>query len=485
MKSIKAILPALFLSMSAAAMGQQIDRLGVTDINVEKADNGTLDISMTIKPSLCHLRTSQLLKVVPVIYSTDSLFRQELPEYSIAGKNQYYYTIRSNDNPGLLYRSGSHTTDTYSVQLPWQDWMEQSTVALEVKTTTCCGAPVSDEDLPIIDIDLVPPVMALELDYVAPIASGTKDFKLEGSAYVNFPVNKTAIYPDYMNNPMELKKITNSIDTVRANPDATITGITLTGYASPEGPYQNNVRLAEGRTQAVKEYVSKLYDFPASVYTTASVPEDWAGLRASIEKSSLPLREQMINFIDSDYPIEQRNDRFRQLFPQDYPWLLKNVYPWLRHTDYLIKYTVRSYTDPEEIKKVLATRPQNLTLDEIYTLAQSYPVGSDEYNEVFEVAVRMFPDEPLANLNAANTAISKGDFVNAERFLLKAGDTPEADYARGMMYAKKKDYPLALSFLRKANTPKAMEAIEQIEAFSDFKGSIKFRDLDAESSEKN
>ena len=49
------------------------------------------------------------------------------------------------------------------------------------------------------------------------------------------PVNRTEIYPGYMNNTVELKKITNSVDSVRDNPDATIQGITLTGYASPEG----------------------------------------------------------------------------------------------------------------------------------------------------------------------------------------------------------------------------------------------------------
>lgn len=188
------------------------------------------------------------------------------------------------------------------------------------------------------------------------------------------------------------------------------------------------------------------------------------------------MRSRMLEFIDSDYPIEKRNDRFRQLFPADYDWLLKNVYPWLRHTDYLIKYTVRHYSDVEEIKKVIGTRPQNLSLDEFYLLAQSYPVGSPEYNEVFEVAVRMYPAEPVANLNAANSALSRGDMANAERYLLKAGDSADADYARGMFYAKKKDYDRAITYLEKCNTPKAQSAIERVKALKEFKGSVKFKD---------
>lgn len=478
MKSIKGILSALLLAASAAAMGQQVDRLGLTDINVARADNGALNVSMTINPRLCHLGLSQMMEVVPVIYSADSTYREELPSYAIAGKNQYYYTIRSNSQPGPVFRAGSKTTEAYSVVLPWQDWMAESTVGFEVKTTACCDAPVSRENIPVVDIDLVPPTVIYELEYVEPKVTGSKDFALEGRAYVSFPVNKTVIYPDYLNNPVELKKITSSIDTVKGNPDATITSITLTGYASPEGPYKNNVRLAQGRTEALRDYVSKLYDFPKSVYITNSVPEDWAGLREAIEKSDLAQRSEMITFIDSDYPIEQRNDRFRQLFPKDYPWLLKNVYPWLRHTDYLIKYSVRRYTDVNEIRNVLATRPQNLSLDEIYLLASTYPVGSDEYNEVFEVAVRMYPDEPLANLNAANTAIKKGDFANAERYLQKAGDTPDANYARGMLYAKQQDYDRALEYLNKCGTPKAQTAIDRINELRSFEGKITFRQPD-------
>ena len=61
--------------------------------------------------------------------------------------------------------------------------------------------------------------------------------------------------------------------------------------------------------------------------------------------------------------------------------------------------------------------------------------GSDRYDEIFETAVRMFPADATANLNAANIAMGKKDMKNAERYLSKAGDTPEAVYARGIYAA--------------------------------------------------
>ncbi len=475
MKPLKGILSALFVAIFASAMGQQVDRLGLTDISINQLNDSTLSVSMTVDPTLCHLKNSQLMEVAPVVVSTDGEHSAELTPYSIAGKNQYYYNIRSG-YPGAIYRSGDKTLTRYHETMRWQPWMAESTVGFVIRRSTCCGTPDVEENIPIAVIEANPPVIPVkeDIDFIVPPSTGVKEFNLEGKAYVNFPVNRTEIYPNYMNNPAELRKITSSIDTVRDNKDATITSITLTGYASPEGPYLNNVRLAKGRTEAVRDYVSKLYDFPASVYITASVPEDWAGLREAIEKSDLPMKDQMISFIDSDYPIEKRNDRFRELFPANYAQLLKNVYPWLRHTDYLIKYTIRHYSDVEEIREVYRLRPQNLSLEEIYMLAKTYPEDSEEYYEIFERAAELFPTDPLANINAANVAMNREDLDTAEKLLYRAGDGPEALYALGMLYAKKKDYDKALDYLLKCSDPRAAGAVRRIHDIQTFKSKIEF-----------
>ena len=122
---------------------------------------------------------------------------------------------------------------------------------------------------------------------------------------------------------------------------------------------------------------------------------------------------------------------------------MRNVYPSLRHSDYAVEYEVRAYTDIEEIRRLLKTRPQNLSLGEMYLAAGSMEVGSSEYNEVFEIAVRMFPEDEAANLNAANTSLGLGDLDRAAGYLSKAGDSAEAVYARGIYAALSEDYDLA------------------------------------------
>ena len=62
----------------------------------------------------------------------------------------------------------------------------------------------------------------------------------------------------------------------------------------------------------------------------------------------------------------------------------------------------------------------------------------------------MFPDDAIANLNAANAAIRRGDLTNAKRYLAKAGDSSEAVYARGALAIRQKDSDSARRYLNEA-----------------------------------
>ena len=88
--------------------------------------------------------------------------------------------------------------------------------------------------------------------YVRPTAEAVKSRSLSGSAFIDFPVNKTVIYHDYRRNTAELGRIEATIDSVRNDRDVTITSVWLKGYASPESPWTHNRMLAIGRTEALK-----------------------------------------------------------------------------------------------------------------------------------------------------------------------------------------------------------------------------------------
>lgn len=150
---------------------------------------------------------------------------------------------------------------------------------------------------------------------------------------------------------------------------------------------------------------------------------------------SLPInnRKGILAIIDGPLDYDERNAAIKAQYPDDYAVILRDVYPWLRHSDYAVRYSIKTYTTLEEIRRVYAADPTRLRNVDFYTLAQSYPVGSPEYCNVFETAVKVYPDDKMLNLNAANIAIEAGNFSEARRYLNRAGDSPLADYARGVL----------------------------------------------------
>lgn len=471
MKKIFKLLPACVV-VAIAAQAQNVESLHISDIRAER-DGSQFKVSMNMEPRDFHLSLNREIEITPVIWSADSSNALVLPSMVVAGKNMYYYNLR-NDRPAApstLLRAGKGKQFTYDYSVPYEDWMETSTLGLRKRDLGCCGSPKEAETTtPIAAIDYRPHKFEPQYIYTQPKASGDKIVNLKGSAYIDFPVNRTEIYPDYRKNPVELLKIIHSIDAVKNNPDTKVKQITLKGFASPEGPYANNVRLAKGRTQALRDYVGKQYDFPASVYSTSYEPEDWEGLRDSLEVSVLPYRNELLALIGENIEPDRKDALMKQRFPQDYAYILKNIYPALRHTDYVITYQVRQYTDVNEIKRVMETRPQDLSLEEFYLLAQSYKPGSKEFDEVFDIAVRMFPHDSVANLNAANAAMASGRMEQAAKYLGRAGDSADAIYARGLYQALEKNYDAAVSLMRQAeskgntNARRAIESIENARA---------------------
>ena len=426
-----------------------------------------LFVSLDLDVSALKVGTNREVVFAPILSKGEHLV--ELPAVMVAGRNRYYHHLRNKSTVSLdkLYRSGERDVIEYRLVVPYEKWMTNAALNVSNTTNGCCGTPILNDISLLENVLPEKSVMTFfpEYVYIRP-KTEQKINQIEGSAYIDFPVNRTEVYPEYRRNPQELKKILATIDAVREDADTRILAISIKGYASPEGSYTNNIRLAKGRTATLKQYVRKQYHFPDSLFTTSYEPEDWEGLRRFVEGSHLTHREEILRLIDSDKEPDDKDRKIKVNYRDDYAYLLREVYPGLRHSDYVVRYEVRAYTDPEEIKHLLRTQPQKLSLEEMYLVAQDMEPGSEEYNETFEIAVRMFPEDATANLNAANTAMRLGNLSLAEKYLEKSGDTSEAAYARGIHAALSGNYEVAETLLKEADRKgqeKAKEMLKRLE----------------------
>ena len=409
------------------------DTLRVVESNVSRVGE---DVIVDMKLDLSHIEVGRNRTLVyrPLLMKEDSV--AELTPIIVNGRVrhiQYQRLERAEDFPNeieIRRENGTEQTLDYHARVPFTDWMNKSEVVMVCDLCGCGWESLQNDRSSLFPVNLVHEPVVPAVLYITPLAE-VKVREKSGSAYLDFPVNQTVIRPDYRRNSTELAAIDATIQSVEDDPNATITKVTIKGYASPEGSYANNQRLAEGRSNALLEYVKKLHDFGDVEFSVSSEPEDWEGLEKRIESSSIADKEEWLAIIRDSEPadLDRKEWKLKQL--PTYREVLNTIYPALRHSDYTVEYHIRNFTT-EEAREMLYKDPSQLSLEEMYRVAQTYEVGSEPYNEVFEIAVRLYPDDPISNLNAANTALLNRNATAARRYLTKAAEGPEKRLAEGV-----------------------------------------------------
>lgn len=441
--------------------------IGIEPVRLEQSgDFLYIDMNFILKD--VKVRTAHGVDFIPQLVAPANTYN--LPKVSVKGKDEYLAyerrlslmsakEKRKHVAPYLVKKSNKRTNDTirYRYVLPYESWMADA--KLNVQRDECgCGESTLMSVQPVIDQVtleriLSPYIVNPHFAYVEPKVEVVKSREIQAECFLDFEVNKINIRPEYMNNPRELAKIRVMIDDLKLDPSIKVNRLDIIGYASPEGTLATNKRLSEGRAMALRDYLASRYDFPRNQYHIIFGGENWDGLIDALETLDMDYKNEMLDIIQ-DIPIEKgRETKLMQLRGGvPYRYLLKNVFPSLRVAICKVNYDIKNF-NVDEAKEVIKKRPQNLSLNEMFLVANTYPKGSQEFIDVFETAVRMYPDSEIANMNAATAALSRNDLISAERYLKKMESQeywPEYNNAMGILTLLKGDYELAEEYLNKA-----------------------------------
>ena len=260
-----------------------------------------------------------------------------------------------------------------------------------------------------------------------------------------------------------------TIDEVRGKQDVSIERVTIHGYASPEGTYEHNTWLAENRAATLSNHIQKLYKFKPGVIGSTSTPEDWAGLREYVDKSQIAERTEILSIIDSQMDPDAKNERIKKQFPERYRQLLADVYPGLRHSDYVIQYSIRPYT-LEESREVYRTHPQDLSLAEFVALAQDAGMETPEGQAIIYRAAEIHHDNPRAVLLAAQMALGQNDYARAEQILPANIKDPQQAYVLGGVRKMQLRFAEAKTLMEQALHGGVSEAQAQLDELRELMG---------------
>ena len=465
------LLYAAFLMAPATALAQNCqevklasDKIKVSNVQVAQQNNA-LSVSMDLNLDSLYLPSNLQLVYTPVFKTRQGDFK--MPQKVINGRRQQIMFERGvgkkqlNLSPeALVVRRTNKKVQTvnYSASIPLSGQVKN--YDLNMHEDLCgCGNMEEGNDFNLRHRRQPQAV------FVRPAVEAVKVRHLDKRAYIDFPVNRIELHADYRRNPAQLDSIVRTINALKDDKNLEVSAINIHGYASPESPYSHNDYLAKNRAKTLTDYVRRMVALPTQLFTVSSTAEDWDGLRNYLKDSNLEHKTEILAIAnDEKMDPDAREQKIKKLYPSEYRFMLDTWYPALRHSDYHITYKVKPF-DVAEAKEIIKTEPQQLSQEEMFMVAQTYEPGSKEFNDVMEIAVRMFPENETANLNAANTRLNAGDADGAKAYLDKAGNSPAAQNARGVYEALKGNDQQARHYFglaAKAGVKAAQENLENL-----------------------
>ena len=233
---------------------------------------------------------------------------------------------------------------------------------------------------------------------------------------------------------------------LRETPGVSLEGIRLTGYTAPDGDYRANERLGLQRALALKDYIRREKSFGTVPFEVNWIAEDWKGLTDLIVGSEMAFKESVLDIIRTVDVVDGRERMLMDLAGGTaYHYLSSAFFGRLRRIEYEVTYVDGSIaTQPstgmtERVSVVTSGKPEAFSVADFCRLAEAHAVGSAEFNDLMDLAGRLYPDSPVACINAAGVALLRRDTERARKYLQRFATLPEAGCNMGILCLREGD----------------------------------------------
>ena len=263
---------ALAVVMPASAQKFFKDAISLSDVSLWQQGN-SLYVDMKIDMKNLTVSPERMLTLTPLL--TDGQHNVALEEIIINGKRRQKAYLRglaiSRELPaGIVIPYNKREVLNYAQVIPYEPWMANASLNL---VENLCGCGNNEEMLAqeLITNDVSTEAKRLStmipvVAYIQPTVEVVKNRSEQYEAHLDFPVSKAVIQPEFMNNHKELMNIHAMFDKIQNDKNLTVTGISIEGFASPEGPLKFNEQLSQKRAEALKNYLTTNEKVPGKLY---------------------------------------------------------------------------------------------------------------------------------------------------------------------------------------------------------------------------
>lgn len=489
----------LLFAMCGFCPGQEFYRgeLFVTGQHFSLTD-GHLNVELSVDFENLQMPSDESLTVTPVLKNGE--YEQELPAVLINGaeKQKVYQRtqalaagkrngkVRTSPIPAVVVRNDRAVSRafTYKVSIPYEEWMEHAVLLLRSQECACHGRKgdsyedkiADDLRLPKLrispwDVDTDAGFLSLvnfirsapDKDTLHCISGSIPYFEREGNRKDGKQLGELS---EEKQNFEIYYRLRDALRNVRREVGTELAKICITGYGAPAGNLKKNETNALVRALKLKEYLRENRLAGKALLEVNWIPEDWDSLTSLVRESDMMFRDATLDLIDN---VEIAKGRERMLMSladgKPYRYLSEKIFPAVMRVDYRIEYTRKPLDTAESLQLLRSGKQRALRLSDFFAVAGSYPAGSTEYNDVLDLAARLFPDSPEANINAAAVALSKKELSKARGYLERFATLPLAYNNMGilcLLEGNRDKAEVYLTMAAAAGVEQAAKALEKL-----------------------
>ena len=231
--------------------------------------------------------------------------------------------------------------------------------------------------------------------------------------------------------------------------------VEVTGFASPDGGYTINDRLASNRRAVAQKYVDqemKKAGANGSIDTKYTA-EDWDGFKQLVQASNIQDKDVILRVLSMYQDPEEREAQIRNI-SSAFRELADGILPQLRRSRLIANYEVIGRSD-DQIKSQLQSDARQLSIEEmLYAGGQLYADNADKAKDAYTKAAQVYNDARAYN-NLARLAFANGNYAEAKQMAEKAlsidRNQPEANANLGMLSLLNGDLSTAEALIAKAS----------------------------------
>ncbi len=215
-----------------------------------------------------------------------------------------------------------------------------------------------------------------------------------------------------------------------------LSNVEVQAYASPEGGFKFNDKLAGKRQNVSEKYVKdqlKKTKMNANIdahYTA----QDWDGFQRLVQASNLQDKDVILRVLSMYKDPEEREQQIRNMSAA-FRELADGILPELRRSRLIINYETIGRSD-DQIQEQYNADAAKLSADELLYFASLQDTQADQ-EKVYKKTAELYDKDYRAYNNLATIALSKGDKAAAASYLAKAlaldANSAESNANKGLM----------------------------------------------------